>query len=139
MNVYCAMQSKNFKRLECIFLHELFQGKDLKQLKHQHCKPCEGGVCPLENDESIDHLEQIPGWQLSEDGKSISRKIKFPSFATTMAFINAMADMSEQEGHHPDFSAGYGYCAVTYTTHAIDGLSENDFICAAKINNLLEP
>lgn len=110
----------------------------MNQLKNQHCKPCEGGVCPLDQEASIDHLDQIPGWQLSKDGKSISRKLKFPGFIETMSFINAMADLSEQEGHHPDFSAGYGYCDVSFTTHAIGGLSENDFICAAKINDLLE-
>jgi 4a-hydroxytetrahydrobiopterin dehydratase len=110
----------------------------LSQLKHQHCKPCEGGVCPLDMKASADQLEQVPGWQLSKDGKRISRELKFADFAATMSFINAMAELSESEGHHPDFSAGYGYCHVSYTTHAIDGLSDNDFICAAKVNELLE-
>lgn len=110
----------------------------MSELKNQHCKPCEGGVCPLDPVASIDQLEQVPGWQLSKDGKYIYRDIKFANFTGTMTFINAMATMSEAEGHHPDFSAGWGYCNVTYTTHAIGGLSENDFICAAKINELLE-
>jgi 4a-hydroxytetrahydrobiopterin dehydratase len=84
------------------------------------------------------NLEQVPGWELAEDNKSIVRTFNFQDFLSTISFINAMAYMSEQQGHHPDFSAGYSYCKVRYTTHAIDGLSENDFICAAKINELLE-
>ncbi len=110
----------------------------MKNLKNKHCEPCEGGVCPLDESLSARHLEQVPGWELAEDNKRISRKLKFKTFSATMSFINAMADMAEQQGHHPDFSAGYGYCEVSYSTHAIGGLSENDFICAAKINDLLE-
>jgi len=87
---------------------------------------------------SKQHLEQVPGWKLADDGASISRTFKFKDFLTTISFINAMAYIAEQQGHHPDFSAGYNYCEVHYTTHAIGGLSENDFICAAKINALLE-
>ena len=77
-----------------------------------------------------------------ENGKHIPRselpKLSFKDFPATIMFINAMAFMSEQQGHHPDFSAGYNYCEISFTTHAIGGLSENDFICAAKINDLLE-
>jgi 4a-hydroxytetrahydrobiopterin dehydratase len=116
---------------------EYIQGVDLNDLKQQHCKPCEGGVCPLDESHSTQQLELVPGWEITGDGKSIVRKLKFKSFSDTMSFINAMAYMAEQQGHHPDFSAGYGYCEVRYTTHAIGGLSENDFICAARINDLL--
>jgi len=115
------------------------QGAGLDNFKNKHCKPCEGGVCPLDEDTSTQQLNEIPGWQLSADKKSITRTLKFKNFLETISFINAMAYLSEQQGHHPDFSAGYGYCEVRYTTHAIDGLSDNDFICAAKINELLEP
>jgi 4a-hydroxytetrahydrobiopterin dehydratase len=111
----------------------------LSNLKNKHCKPCEGGVCPLDERHSVLHLDQIPGWELAEDKSGIVRTIRFKDFLETISFINAMAYMSEQQGHHPDFSAGYNYCEVHYTTHAIGGLSENDFICAAKINDLLEP
>ncbi len=110
----------------------------MKSLKNKTCKPCEGGVCPLDQNQSFQQLDQIPGWKLSEDNTYISRSMKFRDFEATMSFINAMAKMSEEQGHHPDFSAGYNYCDVRYTTHAIKGLSENDFICAAKINDLLE-
>lgn len=110
----------------------------MDNLKNKHCKPCEGGVCPLDEDTSTQQLNEIPGWRLSADKKSITRTLKFKNFLETISFINAMAYLSEQQGHHPDFSAGYGYCEVRYTTHAIDGLSDNDFIRAAKINELLE-
>ena len=115
------------------------QGAGLENLKDKHCKPCEGGVCPLDERHSILHLGHLPGWELTEDKSSIARALRFKNFLDTISFINAMAYMSEQQGHHPDFSAGYNYCEVRYTTHAIGGLSENDFICAAKINDLLEP
>ena len=105
---------------------------------NKHCKPCEGGVCPLDANISMQHLDHLEGWQLAPGGKSIVKTIRFNNFSETMSFINAMAEMAEQEGHHPDFSAGYAYCEVSYTTHAIGGLSENDFICAVKINSLLE-
>jgi 4a-hydroxytetrahydrobiopterin dehydratase len=111
----------------------------LDNFKNKHCRPCEGGVCPLDEETSNKHLDEIPGWNLSADKKSIRRTLKFKNFLETISFINAMAYLSEQQGHHPDFSAGYGYCEVRYTTHAIDGLSDNDFICAAKVNELLEP
>lgn len=110
----------------------------MKGFKNRHCEPCEGGVCPLEASVSTQHLKQLPGWQLTSDGSTIARTFKFKDFSATMSFINAMAYVAEQQAHHPDFSAGYGYCEVRYTTHAIGGLSENDFICAAKINELLE-
>ena len=100
------------------------------------CKPCEGGVCPLDEGISKQYLRQLPGWQLAADKSKITRTLRFKDFLATISFINAMAYMSEQQGHHPDFSAGYNYCEVSYTTHAIGGLSENDFICAAKINDL---
>lgn len=110
----------------------------MKELKNKNCKPCEGGVCPLDESNSMQQLDQVPGWELFADNTGIVRTLKFKDFVATMSFINAMADMAEQQGHHPDFSAGYNYCEVRYTTHAIGGLSENDFICAAKINDLLE-
>ena len=110
----------------------------MNTFKNKHCQPCEGGVCPLDENVSLQHLDQLPGWVLTADNTGIVRKLEFRDFIATMAFINAMADMAEQQGHHPDFCAGYNYCEVRYTTHAIGGLSENDFICAARINELLE-
>lgn len=108
------------------------------KLENRHCRPCEGNAEALQHEDAIQYLKQIAGWKLAEDGASIVRKLKFRDFSGTMLFISAMAYVAEQQGHHPDFSAGYNYCEIRYTTHAINGLSENDFICAAKINNLLE-
>jgi 4a-hydroxytetrahydrobiopterin dehydratase len=110
----------------------------LSELNSQQCKPCEGGVARLDEDALMKNLDLLPGWEVSDDTLSITRSFKFKNFVSTMAFINAMAELSEQQGHHPDFSAGYNYCDVHYTTHAIGGLSKNDFICAAKINKLLD-
>jgi len=111
----------------------------LNNLKNRRCKPCEGGVCPLEESASKGHLDHLPGWELTPDKTAITKTFKFKDFLTTISFINAMAYVAEQQDHHPDFCAGYNYCEVRYTTHAIGGLSENDFICAAKINDLMEP
>ena len=111
---------------------------DVCDLTQKHCLPCEGGVAAIGREEAENMLAEVPGWQLSDDGKMISRRFEFKGFLSTMSFINAMAFMVNKENHHPDFSAGYNYCDVGFTTHAIDGLSENDFICAAKVNALLE-
>jgi len=107
-------------------------------LTDKHCVPCEGGVDAIERNAAEQMLSDIPGWSLSEDSKMISRRFEFKGFFRTMSFINAMAWVVNNENHHPDFSAGYNYCEVGFTTHAIDGLSENDFICAAKVNALVE-
>ena len=109
-----------------------------EDLKQQKSAPCEGGTQPLDRDRIGTLLAQVPGWEASDDGKRISRRFEFKGFYKTMAFINAMAWVANQEGHHPDFEAGYNFCLVNFTTHAIDGLSENDFICAAKLNALLD-
>jgi 4a-hydroxytetrahydrobiopterin dehydratase len=108
------------------------------KLGDKNCKPCEGGATPLNGDRVAEYLEQAPGWRADPDGKSIRRHIEFKGFYRTMSFINALAWIANQQGHHPDFSAGYNYCEVVFTTHAINGLSENDFICASRVNALLE-
>jgi 4a-hydroxytetrahydrobiopterin dehydratase len=107
------------------------------QLAGKHCKPCEGGVPPLGRAEAQRMLSQLAkGWQLAEDGKSIRREFKFKDFYRTMSFVNAIAHIANIEDHHPDLEVGYGSCLVTFSTHAVKGLSENDFICAAKIDAL---
>lgn len=107
-------------------------------LTERHCVPCEGGVDAMGEAEARKLLADLPGWELSDDATMIERKFEFRGFYRTMAFINAMAWIVNNENHHPDFAAGYNYCRVGFTTHAIGGLSENDFICAAKISALLE-
>ena len=108
------------------------------QLCELRCKPCEGGVLPISKERANPMLAQIPGWSLSEDGKMIFRDFTLKGFLSVMNFVNAIAFIANREGHHPDLCLGYNYCNVRLTTHAIDGLSENDFISAAKINALLE-
>ncbi len=100
------------------------------------CKPCEGGVAPLTRDEAKKLREQTPEWQISEDNIKITRRFEFKGFNKTMSFVNALAWIVNKEMHHPDLEVGYNYCVVNFTTHAINGLSENDFICAAKVDKL---
>jgi 4a-hydroxytetrahydrobiopterin dehydratase len=107
-------------------------------LKEQKCVPCENfGIQPLTREEAKALLTDTPHWILAEDAHSIHRDFQFKGFKSVMFFVNAVAFMAEQEGHHPDLKLGYNYCAITYATHSIKGLSKNDFICAAKIDQLL--
>jgi len=109
----------------------------MTDLTTKHCEACEGWVAPLQKTDAEKYLQQTPGWNLKDNGKEISRDFKFKNFYETMAFVNALAWMAHQENHHPDITVGYNYCHVSYSTHAVKGLTENDFICAAKINQLL--
>lgn len=105
-------------------------------LQSKKCVPCEGGVPSLTAEQISTFLAQLPEWQLNTDKTLITRRFTFKGFYKTMAFVNAIAWIANQENHHPDMEVGYNYCVVKYTTHAINGLSENDFICAAKVNQL---
>ena len=106
-------------------------------LADKHCKPCEGGVTPLAPEQAAELMRGLHAdWSLSGDGKEISRRFSFPAYSRTIAFANAVAWVATVEGHHPVLTVRYGDCVVGYTTHAIDGLSDNDFICAAKIDRL---
>lgn len=107
---------------------------DLKNLK---CKACEGGVDPLSIDDATVFLKQASGWEINAGVMEISRTYTFANFHETMAFVNALAWVAHTEDHHPDFEVGYKTCKVRYSTHAIKGLSINDFICAAKLNGLI--
>ncbi len=101
------------------------------------CQPCEGGVPPLGPAAVAALLQQVPQWRL--EGTAIAREFHFRDYHQTIAFVNASAWISHREDHHPDLEVGYQRCVVRYTTHAIGGLSANDFICAAKIDALLQP
>ena len=106
-------------------------------LADKHCKPCEGGVTPLQPEQAAELMKGLhAGWSLSDDGKSIARRFSFPAYSRTHGFANAVAWIAIVEGHHPVLTVSYGDCVVSYTTHAIDGLSDNDFICAARIDRL---
>ncbi|MDP6436666.1 MAG: 4a-hydroxytetrahydrobiopterin dehydratase [Gammaproteobacteria bacterium] len=107
-------------------------------LSRRNCEPCEGGISPLEADVAQELLKALHAdWSMSDDGKWIRRAYDFSGFNRTMGFVNAVAWIANTEGHHPDLEISYRCCVVNYTTHAIDGLSENDFICAAKIDRLV--
>ena len=106
-------------------------------LTDKHCRPCEGGVEPYSRDQAQAALAQLSrDWQLIEDGKAIRREFSFRNFFRTMSFVNALAHVANTEDHHPDLNVGFNYCHVRFSTHAVGGLSENDFICAAKIDRL---
>ena len=106
-------------------------------LLERKCKPCEGGVEPLSADQAAELMSALhPDWQLSDSGKYISREFLFAGFGKAIAFANAVAWIASNEGHHPEMTVNYGTCLVRYTTNAIDGLSDNDFICAAKVDRL---
>lgn len=112
----------------------------MNDLASKRCKPCEGGVAPLTRAEAQQQLHALGGhWQLSTDSTVISKAYDFKDFYRTMSFVNALAHIANIEDHHPDLEVGYNYCRVRYSTHSIKGLSENDFICAAKIEQLLAP
>ena len=101
------------------------------------CKPCEGGVAPLSSAQARESLKALhANWKLSDDGKSIVRAFDFPAFSRTIAFTNAVAWIATVEGHHPEMIVSYSRCVVAYKTTAIGGLSDNDFICAAKIDRI---
>ncbi len=101
-------------------------------LSQKRCVPCEGGVPKLTSEEIQKFLKQVSGWQ--EQQERIFKTFQFKNFLEAMKFVNQMADLAEAEGHHPDFSVHYSKVDVMIWTHAIGGLSENDFILAAKID-----
>lgn len=108
-----------------------------EQLAHKKCVPCEGGVPPVSPDEAMAQLEKLPGWRLTHDGKRIRRDWTVKHFKAGMELFNAVRDVAEAEQHHPDLHLeGYRNVWIEIWTHAIGGLSENDFILAAKIDQL---
>ena len=106
------------------------------ELRKIRCVGCEGGIPALTRDEINNFLPQVKDWKVSDDSKSITRRFSFKNFYETMAFVNAVAWISHQEDHHPDMEVGYNYCLMKYNTHAVNGLTQNDFICAAKVDAL---
>jgi 4a-hydroxytetrahydrobiopterin dehydratase len=106
-------------------------------LAAKKCVPCEGGVAPLSPARAKRLAAKLQkGWTVAPDSKSLSRAVKFKDFYRTMSFVNAVAHIANGEDHHPDLEIGYEYCRITFSTHSIGGLSTNDFICAAKIDQL---
>ena len=109
----------------------------MKELSEKKCAPCEGGVETLKPAKVKLLRKQLhKDWKIAKDSKSLTRSLKFKDFYRTMSFVNALSHIANTEDHHPDMEVGYGYCRVTFSTHAIGGLSVNDFICAAKLDRL---
>lgn len=106
----------------------------VNDLTEKHCKACEGGVAAMTLAAAKKELAKLDQWSINEAGIEIFKEFKFKDFYRTMAFVNAVAYIANKENHHPDLAIGYNYCHIRYSTHAIGGLSINDFICAAKID-----
>ncbi|MES2642198.1 MAG: 4a-hydroxytetrahydrobiopterin dehydratase [Myxococcota bacterium] len=109
----------------------------MSDLTARRCVACEGGIPRLSPDGIRQLLAEVPGWALVDDGKAIERTFSFKNYYETMAFVNAVAWIAHAEDHHPDLSVHWGKCVVRWNTHAVGGLTDNDFICAAKVSALL--
>ena len=108
-------------------------------LADRHCRPCKQGDPPLSADQAAAYLRSLhDDWAMDREAKSIMRSCKFANFHETMAFVNALAWVAHREDHHPDLEVGYNRCVIHFSTHSIGGLSDNDFICAARIDTLLQ-
>ena len=105
-------------------------------LLEKKCVPCEGGASPLTREQVEPYMSQVPGWSVDGEVKHLSKDYKFPDFMTALQFANQIGEVAEAEGHHPDLTVSWGKVGVMLTTHAVGGLSENDFILAAKIDAL---
>ena len=111
----------------------------MSDLLDKKCIPCEGGVIPFDISEIHKYQKKVDGWDILQDTKKkffLNKRFNFNNFIESQEFINKVGEISEDEGHHPDISFGWGYAEIKITTHAIEGLSENDFILAAKIDQL---
>ena len=107
----------------------------MSTLAERKCKPCDGGTAPLTLAEAQQYLAQLSSaWALTHNAHALEREFSFKDFYRTMSFVNALAHVANIEDHHPDLQVGYNHCRITFTTHAIKGLSENDFVCAAKVD-----
>jgi 4a-hydroxytetrahydrobiopterin dehydratase len=126
-----AAQAHSFRKIS----RERAMGENICDLSSRRCKPCEGGTPPLGKEEIERLLGPLDGWEF-QDG-AIARRFEFKNFYQTMAFVNAVAWIAHNEDHHPDLDVSYRHCRVRYITHAVGGLSENDFICAARVNALM--
>ena len=112
----------------------------MSDLLNKKCMPCEGGVLPFDVSEIHKYQKKVDGWDIIKGDEEIfflSKKFKFENFLKSQDFVNEVGKISEEEGHHPDIIFGWGYAEIKVTTHAIKGLSENDFILAAKIDKIV--
>ncbi len=110
---------------------------EVKELTQKKCQPCEGMGKPFNKEQSLEYLQKLPEWQIDNPGKAISRHFVMKNFKAAIKLINQIAEIAESENHHPDIHlTNYRKLRIDLSTHAIGGLSENDFILAAKINQL---
>ncbi|GLQ87174.1 putative pterin-4-alpha-carbinolamine dehydratase [Dyella flagellata] len=107
-------------------------------LSAQHCQPRKGKEHALDEAAVAALLALVPGWKLSAQADALVKDFRFENFHHTLGFINAVGFMANHEDHHPDIEAGYGHCKLRWSTHDVGGLSLNDFICAARVDALLE-
>jgi 4a-hydroxytetrahydrobiopterin dehydratase len=108
----------------------------MSDLAKKKCIPCEGNVPPLSQGEAMEFLKQLDDWSLIDAAHLLAKSFRFKDFAHTMGFVNKVAAIAEEEGHHPDLTVSYDNVTIELMTHAIGGLSENDFIVAAKIDEI---
>ena len=126
-------------KITSYFFHYKGILKIMSALHNKKCIPCRGGVLPFDISEIHKYLKKVDGWDVKKNESEsyfIEKNFKFKNFLESQNFVNKIGEISEQEGHHPDISYGWGYAKITITTHAIEGLSENDFILAAKIDQI---
>lgn len=108
----------------------------MSSLAIRECKAIPKGNPPLEAEQAAQLLSEVPGWDIAAAGTVLQREFRFNNYYQTIAFVNSLAWIAHQTDHHPDLAVSYNSCSVSYTTHSIGGLSENDFICAARIDQL---
>jgi 4a-hydroxytetrahydrobiopterin dehydratase len=109
----------------------------IESLRAQHCVPRKGKGAGVDDADVESYLAELPGWTKASDGGSIAKTYRFADYFHTMAFVNAVASIAHREDHHPDLEVHYDRCVVRYSTHDVGGLSLNDFICAAKVEDLV--
>lgn len=118
---------------------QVFAKKTMKDLTEQKCLACEGGALALNSEQIANLRPQLnPNWEIKDQHRELVRCYQFKNFYQTMAFVNALAWIAHQENHHPDLKVSYNHCEVHWTTHALQGLSMNDFICAAKTDKIIQ-
>jgi len=108
----------------------------MSELAERQCVPCRGGVPPVKGDEITEMSSQLPDWQVVNE-HHLQRNYRFKDFRETLDFVNRVGELAEEQGHHPDICFGWGKADITIWTHKIDGLTESDFVLAAKIDKLL--
>jgi 4a-hydroxytetrahydrobiopterin dehydratase len=111
----------------------------MEELKNKRCEPCEGGIAPLKREEFSVYLDQVSNWDFVDNDTKMEREIEFKDFKSAIDFINRVSDVAEEEGHHPNiYLHSWNKVKITLYTHAISGLSINDFVCAVKFDTLIE-